>query len=113
MAKRLALVLLAVFLVAGCSQTLNVKSIQDMSPKERANLAMKLYLQQYDDYQSLTANDAMLTDDQREVLRAKKKMLENIHPVIILYASYVNQGLEPSPEVEKQLIDWLNTYAYR
>ena len=92
-------------LVAACAP--GQKSLNQMSPKEKAAWMMGTYNAQYDDYLAM-ATQSGLTDAQKEVLKAKKKILQEVWDPIKLYAFYVDQGGVPSPELEAQIMVGLN-----
>jgi hypothetical protein len=97
--------LVSIFLLAACAP--GQKPISQMSPKEKAAWMMGTYNAQYDDYLAM-ATQPGLTDAQKEVLKAKKKILQEVWDPIKLYAFYVDQGGVPSPELEAQIMVGLN-----
>lgn len=97
--------LVSICLFAACAP--GQKPISQMSPKEKAAWMMGTYNAQYDDYLAM-ATQPGLTDAQKEVLKAKKKTLQEVWDPIKLYIFYVDQGAVPSPELEAQIMAGLN-----
>lgn len=100
----LAVVLLMA--VVACA-TNGMKSFGDMSHKERAAFFMSVYNSQADDYKIMAANPA-LTEDQKKLLREKKKIMTQVYPLIGTYTAYVDAGTAPTPEVEQQILTLIN-----
>ena len=83
------------------------KTLQEMSPKEKATWMMSIYNSQYDDYQ-LQVVRTDLTETERKVLRYKKEVFSEVFPAIELYAGYANSGVIPGDELETLIISRLN-----
>lgn len=102
---------LAIFL-AGCTMfqalTKDVKPFAEMTAKEKATLFNKLYKQQYDDYLNMAMHPEALTEDQKTIMRAKKKVFTEIQPLLLEYSDFVLGGLQPTEQLEKTIIDLLN-----
>lgn len=110
--KYLALILLTTFLVAlisGCAgQNQALKSVNDMTPKEKAVWMMGVYNDQYHDYLSQAAMAEQLTPEAKEVLVKRKEILKKVWPLIKMYDGYVQTGAIPDSDIEKQIINQLN-----
>lgn len=101
-------IILVLFLVACAGQ--DVKPVSEMTPKEKATWMLSMYNKQYDDYLVVAAKPD-LTEAQKEVLRKKKKIMQEVYPLIELYSSYVEAGSVPTKETEAQIINYLNELA--
>lgn len=106
----LAVSLMSVVLVGCPPQNIEIKSLDEMSPKEKATFMMSMYNKQYENYKQVAANPD-LTEAQRTILRKKKSILTEVYPLIELYVSYVDSGAIPSAETEKQIITYLDEIA--
>ena len=107
--KLILLFMITVFFLAGCLAGIlsDVKSIVDMTPKEKATLFNKLYVAQYDDYIQMVAVNS-LSEEQKQILRAKKKALVEVQPLLLQYSNYVAMGLKPTPALEAEILKLLN-----
>ena len=112
---RIPVLLLLVFLVAGCATTTNVngKNFIDMTPKERAVFFQEFYNKQYDDAASMgaLASQGKLTDGQVTVYRNKKAVLTQVKPLILAYRAIVDGGGIPNPNDERAILDLVNQLA--
>ncbi len=107
MKRKFLTILLTVFFVGSCAGILeSVKSIADMTHKEKAILFNKLYVAQYDDYMKMAAWPT--TEEQKKVMREKKKFFITIQPLLLEYSNLVAMGLKPTPALEATIIDLLN-----
>jgi len=70
------------------------KQWEQKSPEERALFFMSAYNRAYDDYM-MQAGRPDLTDAQKTVLRAKKRILTEMKPLISMYRDYVLTGVIP------------------
>lgn len=111
MYKRINVVVLIAFLLAvlGCGGQSQIKPITEMAPKEKATWMLGVYNAQYKDYQQQAAMADSLTEEAREVMRAKKEILTKVYPLIKMYNGYVDTGVLPDKEVEEQIITLLNS----
>ena len=107
--KLILLLIVTVFFLTGCLAEIlsNVKSIVDMTPKEKATLFNNLYVAQYDDYMQMVTG-GVLSEEQKKVLRAKKKALVKVRPLLLQYSNYVAMGLKPTPALEAEILKLLN-----
>jgi len=88
-------------LLSGCA-TMEV----EMTAKDKAAWAMALYNAQYDDYLRMTGM-GNLTEDQRQILRKKKAIMNELWPLLKLYAEYSKTGKIPT-DLEQQVTDLIN-----
>ena len=109
-----ALVILAAlcFSTWSCG-TVNVGLIppEQMAPRELATYAMATYNAQYDDFM-VRATLPNLSGAEKTILRAKKESLTQAWPVIRTFTWYVDQSHHPPPELQAQLLAWLNSVRY-
>ena len=118
--KKRNLVIIVLILLCSCSLIGNGKSIDSMTPKEKALWMFTVYNAEYADYMTTTGyiwddvekewkkqKSPVLTEDQKKILRSKKEALSAVYPLIKIYDSAVNKGDNPDGEVEKQIIDLL------
>ena len=101
----LALAIFAAYACTGCAGQ-QVKSFTEMTSQERATFFMKLYNAQYDDY--IFWQDQVLTDEQRKVMREKKKVLTQVYPLIMTYNMLVDCGGQPEPEQAEAIMTLIN-----
>ena len=74
-------------------------SYKDMTPKERATYVMSIYNDQYELYMR-EAKIPDMSEEKKEVLREKKKLLTELYPYIGLYSEYAEQGVFAPADVE-------------
>jgi hypothetical protein len=85
-------------LVIGCAGT-------QLGDPDRQLLALvKLYNTQYDLYIE-QAKDPDLTEDEREILRAKKKILTEAHPLLMMAYKALDGQEEFSAEDQAELME--------
>lgn len=110
MTKRIVtLALLAMlFVFVGCAGMQGAKSITDMTPKEKSAWMMKVYNSSYEDYKVQAAMADSLTDEAKDILREKKKVLTEVWPLIKTYNGYVDTGAIPDKIIEEKIISLLN-----
>jgi len=100
---------LAVFL-GGCALTQqagDLKTIDEMTPKERATWFTSVYNSQDRDYRAQVARPN-LTADQKAVLKQKKAIMIQLYPMIQTYNLYIESGAVPTKEVEDRIIEMIN-----
>lgn len=85
-------------LLHGCA-AMGGKSFSEMSPKERATQIMSVYNNQYDLYLR-EAKVPDLTEEKKEVLREKKKLMQELYPYVGMYTNYAEQGVPAPIDVE-------------
>ena len=100
----LSLAIFAAYACAGCGQ--QVKSFHDMTPVERATFFMSVYSQQYDDYKFW--QDQPLTEEQRKIMREKKRILTDVYPMITAHNFLVDAGMSPPEEKALAIMELIN-----
>lgn len=117
----LLIVLLCFGLVTGCSFT-GAKIFDQMSSVEKATYLYSVYNSQYDDYMIkmgysmdergtwVKTFSPKLTEQERKVLRDKKKILIKVRPLIKAYGSQVqsNGGAAIPRDIELKIMELLN-----
>lgn len=87
-----AIMLSTVVYLYGCGGSMGqIKTFDQMSPKEQATMVLSVYNDQYDLYLR-EATSADLTEARREVLRDKKKALVELEPYVGMFANYAVEG---------------------
>lgn len=129
--KRMATFFLVVMFLVGCIPFMS--GIDTWSPKKKAVYAMGLYIKHYDWYVTKLAfatgktpdefavlmdenpaeaqrlaDGANLTEAERIPMRQLKKILTNAWPIIEGYNLIVDAGQDPSPEMEAQLLNYID-----
>lgn len=82
----------------GCA-AMGGKSYKEMTPKERATQIMSIYNSQYELYLR-EAKIPDMTEEKKETLREKKKLMQELYPYIGMYANYAQLGEFAPPDVE-------------
>jgi antibiotic biosynthesis monooxygenase (ABM) superfamily enzyme len=100
----LSLAIFAAYACAGCAQ--QVKTFYEMTPTERATFFMSVYSQQYDDYKFW--QDQPLTEEQRKIMREKKRILTDVYPMIMAHNFLVDAGLTPPVEQAEAILVLIN-----
>lgn len=104
--SRLLMILILSFFVAGASCQQNIKTPDQMSPKERGTLALTLYNNAFVNYNAqFTATPRPMSNEMKNYFQGYKKAMEAAWPLISSYTAIVNIGGTPSPEEEKQIIE--------
>lgn len=85
-------------LLQGCA-AMGGKSYKEMTPQERATQIMSVYNNQYELYLR-EAKIPDMTEEKKEVLREKKKLMKELYPYIGVYAEYADQGQFAPADVE-------------
>ena len=107
MNRRVAGVLAAfglALLVASCATQKGTLSWNNLTPEGKAAFALSVYNTEYDNY-LLLAKKPNLTEEEKKVLRVKRKVLVALKPVLDSYATYVRSGQLPPQELERKLLD--------
>jgi hypothetical protein len=99
------LLCLAMFMAACAGPA--VKPFTEWSPKAKASYFMGVYNSQYDAYKAQVAYPD-LTAEEKDVLRAKKKALVAVYPVIQAYDLVVAAGGVPSASDEAAILRLLD-----
>lgn len=82
----------------GCA-SMGGKSWAEMNPKERATQLMGIYNDQYELYLR-EAKIENLTEEKKEVMREKKKLLTEMYPYLEMYADYAKTDTFAPADVE-------------
>ena len=108
------LLIAIVFLFVGCVMTSGGVPTDPlkMSPEQKVNFAWGIYKAQYSDYQRITANPSVLSEESKVILRKKKKVLTTAYHAIMAYWGIVQVGGVPTVEQETALMDFINQFAY-
>lgn len=106
----LILAIAIVFVLSSCAHMFAVqqKTWTEMTNMERLATVLHGYNAQYNDYKAMAARPD-LTEGQKEMLRAKKKILTEVYPLIGVYATIVTSGGEVTPDMEKEILRLLNS----
>jgi len=110
MKRRIAVPVLMPFfatVLLSCA-ALDLKTWADRSSQEKAYSIMALYNQQYKDTMSMALAGDALTDEQKDVVRTKKKILSKVYPLIMAYVEYIDHGAIPTVEMEAMILNYLN-----
>jgi len=102
--RKVTLVILVVLLsmVWACPSQ-QMKPFSEMSLKEKATWMMDIYIAEHDDYEVQAARTD-LSKDEKEVLRAKKKIMVKVYPSIKAYTKYAETGVIPIEDLETIII---------
>ena len=87
--------------LAGCA-SFNAKTWNDFTPKDKATFLNGMYSQEYEAYMA-DAKRPDLTEQERVVMRAKKKVFFQVHPLLELYSQYADKGQIPPGGLETQI----------
>ena len=95
--------------LSGCAMIQGEISWGDLTTKGKAALAMSIYNEQFKTYQEMTSSQSvdLLTEDQKEILRVKRKILTEMKPLLQKYADYVKLGQIPDEDVEATILNYL------
>lgn len=95
------------------------KSFSEMSPKEKSTYFYSFYNSQYADHMTQTGHVMQadgtwkkistpdLSQEQRDILNTKKKLLSEMYPLLGLFDSQIMSGA-PSRATEQQIMGLLN-----
>lgn len=93
--------------VYACPMNQNIKPFSEWTPKEKATFWMKVYNDEYAAYQQ-RVQQSDLFPEQKEILKAKKKLLTEIYEPLKLYVNYTESGRVPTEEMENILQGKMN-----
>ena len=102
-------ILLSLMFVVSCAG--NIKTLNEMNPKEKAVWMLSVYNAQYDDYK-FQASRVDLDNERKDVLRIKKQILTEVYPLIAVYAGYAGSGIIPAVDLETAIIKNLERLLY-
>lgn len=103
----LALCLVVFLISCVTNQDKGLKSFSDMSHKERATWMMGIYNSQARDYKAMVARTD-LSNEQKDILRKKKAVMEQVYPMIKTYTTYIDTGAIPTKQVEDEILQLIN-----
>jgi len=103
MFKRAMIPILTVFLLSACTASVQVP---EMTPTQKLTYMYQVYNAQHEDYLSM-ASSPNLTEEQKQILRAKKPILESLQVMIPAYDQSIQNGA-PSVDKEQQIYNLLN-----
>lgn len=83
------------------------KRVTEMTPKEKGAWFLGIYNAQDKDYRNMVVRPD-LTNDQKKILREKKKIMTEVYPIIKTYNIYIDSGAVPTQAVEDQIIQLIN-----
>ena len=107
--KFIAVYLIALlFLFVGCAgMQISNQPVTEMTPKQKASMMMGMYNVQYDDY-LLKVAILNLTEEEKTILLAKKKLLTEVYPLIQSYDMIQAAGGAITQEAEDNIFSFLN-----
>jgi len=91
-----------------------------VKPQDNLYKAEALYVSQHTDYMSFFDYDAVndtytvkatVTEEQKEVLRTRKRVLDDFKVAIDVYRSFVKSGQTPSVEAEQKLYGFIRQFS--
>ena len=90
----------------------NIKSLEEMTPREKATLAMSIYNERVESYKTRVAlPDLSLAE--KKILNAEYEMFNKLWPAIdIYYRASTDPTITVTSEVIKQVNDFITTYRY-
>ena len=100
----LYLLLVLILVLSGCTAK-GTKPYSEMTPNEKLGYMYQVYNAQHEDYMIMAGNPN-LTEGQKEVLRAKKPILNTLQIMIPAYDQSAQLG-SPSVEQEQQIYNLL------
>lgn len=99
------------------------KTYTDMSSTEKATWMLSFYNSQYADYmikngytrldtnsEWVKTREVNLSEEEKEFLRKKKKILQEVYPLISLFSEQSQFGGTPSRETEEKILQLLNSF---
>ncbi len=95
--KRFTLVLLAIFLLAGCATV----GLEDLNHKQQAVVYSDIWSSQYDAYAA--KQDGPLTKSDRQIMPVQRKLLMDSKEWLALYIDYADSGAIPPEKLSKNL----------
>lgn len=109
-ARAISLIIAVLFLFVACATTTGTNSPTSPLSKEKKfiNSAKSFYVSQYKDYEFMTADPSKLTEEQKQILRVKYDVLNQVKPLLDAYSAMVDTGQTPSFEQEQAITQLLN-----
>lgn len=106
MFKKVLIAITALALLTACSASVNVPGETQLTPTQKLTYMYQVYNAQYEDYVYM-ANSPNLTEEQKQILRAKKPILDSLRVMIPAYDASVQNGA-PSVSQEQEIYNLLN-----
>jgi len=108
------LLVLLVFALVSCAswQAAKEQPFNTWSSKKKMTYAMNVYKSEYDKYMA-AAIMPDLTDGQKAYLGQKRKALVGLDKTILALVPIVEQGGEITPQLEAQLLMFLNQLGFQ
>jgi polysaccharide pyruvyl transferase WcaK-like protein len=86
------------------------KPWDERTPTEKSSYFMAIYNAQFRDTVAMASNPN-ITNDQRQIVRAKKQILSELWPAIQAYDTVVVHGGIPTQLSEQAILDYINRLA--
>lgn len=103
--RRAIILLITLALVTGCAGQ-QIKTPDQMTPKERGAFVLTLYNNAFANYNAqFAATPQPMSPDMKNYFQGYKKVMETAWPVISGYTAIVGVGGVPSAEQEQQIIN--------
>ena len=104
MKRHLNYLIILVFLLVGCATT-GLVTPDQMTPQARSTFSLQLYNNADANYRAqFAATPRPMTEDMKQYFRTYRTVLDNVAPIIDLYAVTVKSGGLPTPEQEQTLL---------
>jgi|GEM_PF-3436301 len=94
-------------LAACASMSTTIKPWSERSAKEKALAILSMYNAQFLNTLEM-ANNPKITDDQKEIVRIKKRILKELNPLIEFYLFAISMGQIPDKELENKILNLLD-----
>jgi len=102
---------LAMWVNSGCTASVNVKPITEMTSQEKADLATAVYNRQAEDYEA-RVKLPNLSEAEVKVLNAKYQVLQHAWGMIDTYKKIIAGEVKPDMAVLEWIDTYLRTYRY-
>lgn len=110
MKRKISLLVVLVTVIAmclACTANLTMKPWSEQTNKERLAWIVGIYNAQDRDYRAM-AEMAILTQNQKDVLKKKKEIMLKVYPLIDAYRVTVESGGSPDVSTEQAILNLLN-----
>lgn len=110
MPKKLKLSILSIIvllILIGCTIPGLRQGDPELTPKRQAVIWLNTYNATYDDV-AATLTSAAATEAQKQIAREKKRLLQQIWPLLRIYAAAVDAGTDPPATNGQQLLELFN-----
>lgn len=113
MKRKLSIILVLVFLLAGCaSMQATAKKWNDLTPKQKSTAMWQIYSGQYDQYlkdfeRFQAAESGPIKTALAQSLQARKKILKEAFDAVKAYDSFAGTGLIPMEDLERKALEVL------